>query len=158
MPEGGLGACPAVLHGAATGGACHTRAVSPLRCILAATIVLGVLAMVAPAASLAGCTGSAGDTQYVDPLAGCHKHKSSSTQASTTPSAATTTPSPSTPPAVASAATSTTPTATTATGATGKDPSSKTLPYTGFQTWEAAGLGLVLLAGGFGLRRRTQGR
>lgn len=138
---------------AAATGACHTRGVSPLRCILAATIVLGVLAMVAPAASLAGCTPSAGNSQYVDPLAGCHKHKSSSTPASTTPSTATTTP-----PVVASAATSTAPTATTATGATGKDPSSKTLPYTGFQTWEAAGLGLVLLAGGFGLRRRTQGR
>jgi len=123
-------------------------------------LVLGLLAMLAPAASLAGCSGSAGDQQYVDPLAGCHKHKGSTTPAATTtPSAATTTPSASaTPPATA--ASSTTPTATTATGAgaTGKDPSSKTLPYTGFETWEAAGFGLILLAGGLVLRRRTQGR
>jgi hypothetical protein len=54
---------------------------------------------------------------------------------------------------VAATSTATTPTATSAaTTTSGK--SSKALPFTGFQDWQAAGLGAVLLAGGLVLRRR----
>lgn len=114
-------------------------------------IVLGLLATVVPAAALAN-GGSAGDNQYVDPLAGVHSHSGKSSSSSAATSAATTsTPAPTT----SAASTATTPTATSA--ATSADPSSKTksLPFTGFQDWQAAGLGLVLVAGGLILRRRA---
>jgi LPXTG-motif cell wall-anchored protein len=119
-------------------------------------IVLGLLATVVPAAALAN-GGSAGDNQYVDPLAGVHPHSGTSSSSSAASSAATTsTPAASTSPAsTATTPTATTPTATSA--ATSTDPSSKTksLPLTGFQDWQALGLGLVLVAGGLILRRRA---
>jgi hypothetical protein len=122
-------------------------------------IVLGLLAMLTPALSLAaGGGGSAGDQQYTDPFAGtpAGKAKGSGGSSSTasTPSPASTTVT-----SVATATTpTTTPTATTAAG-TSSDPigRSRTLPYTGFESWEAAGFGLVLLVGGLGLRRGTRG-
>ena len=117
-------------------------------------IVLGLLATVVPAAALAN-GGSAGDNQYVDPLAGVHSHSGKSGSSSPATSAATTsTPAASTS-AASTATTATTPTATSA--ATSTDPSSKTktLPFTGFQDWQAAGLGLVLVASGLILRRRA---
>jgi hypothetical protein len=127
---------------------------------LACLIVLGLLAMVTPAASLAACggSGSAGDQQYVDPLAHCH-HGSSSSRATTpvasTPSA------PATPAAsTASTSTSTSPTATTATPPTTTKATKvgKGLPYTGLDTRLIVGLGLALVLGGFGLRRATRDR
>lgn len=140
-------------------GLCHRSArgfailaaVPRSRPLIAVLIVLGLLATVVPAAALAN-GGSAGDNQYVDPLAGVHSHSGKSSSSSPATSAATT----STPATSTSAAsTATTPTATSA--ATSTDPSSKTktLPFTGFQDWQAAGLGLVLVASGLILRRRA---
>jgi hypothetical protein len=116
--------------------------------LLALLIVLGLFAAFGP--SLALAAGSAGDNQYVDPLAGVHAHGGSGSSATATAPA----------PASATAATTTTAaptgttTATTATttGASGK---AKTLPFTGFADWQAAGLGALLLTGGLALRRRT---
>jgi uncharacterized surface anchored protein len=129
--------------------------VSRSRPLLALLVVLGLLATVVPAAALAN-GGLAGDNQYVDPLAGVHSHGGKSGSSSPATSAATTsTPAPST----SAASTATTPTATSAatSSATSTDPSSKTksLPFTGFQDWQAAGLGLVLVGGGLMLRRRA---
>jgi cytoskeletal protein RodZ len=145
-------------------GLCHRSArgfailaaVPRSRPLIAVLIVLGLLATVVPAAALAN-GGSAGDNQYVDPLAGVHSHSGKSSSSSPATSVATT----STPATSTSAAsTATTPTATsaaTSTAATSTDPSSKTksLPFTGFQDWQAAGLGLVLVASGLILRRRA---
>jgi LPXTG-motif cell wall-anchored protein len=126
--------------------------VSRSRSLLALLIVLGLLAAAVPAVALAN-GGSAGDNQYVDPLAGVHSHSGSSASSSATNAAATT----STPAATATAAasTATTPTATSAATSTHPSGKSTSLPRTGFQDWQAAGLGLVLVAGGLGLRRRA---
>jgi hypothetical protein len=133
---------------------CNTRTVSRSRTLLALLIVLGLFAAIGPSLAVAG-GGSAGDNQYVDPLAGVHAHGGSSS--STTSGTPATSPAPSSAPgATVAAATATTPTATTA-GTTTTDPSgkSKTLPFTGFADWQAAGLGAALLAGGLLLRRRA---
>jgi hypothetical protein len=132
---------------------------------LACLIVLGLLALVTPAASLAACggSGSAGDQQYVDPLAHCrHGSPSSNSSSATTP--ATTHSAPVTPAASTATAptTSTSPTATTATPvATTKATNTKVgkaLPYTGLDTRLIVGLGLVLVLSGIGLRRATRDR
>ncbi len=121
--------------------------------MLAALIVLGLLATFAPAIALAGGS-SAGDNQYVDPLAGLHSHSgrgSGSSGSGSSGSAG----------APATAATATTPTSPTATSAATTSTNSKhkgTLPFTGFEDWQAAGFGAVLLLGGLGLRRRTRTR
>jgi cytoskeletal protein RodZ len=127
--------------------------VSRSRPLLALLIVLGLLAALVPAVALAN-GGSAGDNQYVDPLAGVHSHSGKSGSSSAATSAATTS-TPASTAAASTTSTATTPTATSA--ATSTDPRSKTksLPFTGFQDWQAAGLGLVLVAGGLTLRRRA---
>ena len=120
------------------------------RSLLALLIVFGLLAALIPAVALAGGGSSAGDNQYVDPLSGVHSHSGSSSSSSTGSSGSTAS-------AASASATATSPTATSA--ATTTDPSgksSKTLPFTGFQDWQAAGLGVVLMVGGLGLRRRSQ--
>ncbi|MGI9184475.1 MAG: LPXTG cell wall anchor domain-containing protein [Solirubrobacteraceae bacterium] len=132
------------------------------RHLLACLIVLGLLALVSPAASMAACggSGSAGDQQYVDPLAHCHR--GSSPSSATTPAAsapAPTTPSsPVTPAASTATATtpSTAPTATTAAGRRAKAGAS--LPYTGLDARLIVALGLALVLGGFVLRRATRDR
>jgi hypothetical protein len=131
--------------------------VSRSRTLLALLIAFGLLASVGPAVALAA-GGSAGDNQYVDPLAGVHPHgggSSSSSSGSSSGSSAPASSGSASSPAVAATSTATTPTATSA--ATSTDPSgkSKTLPFTGFGDWQAAGLGAVLLAGGLALRRRA---
>jgi hypothetical protein len=126
-------------------------AVPRSRPLIAVLIVLGLLATVVPAAALAN-GGSAGDNQYVDPLAGVHSHSGKSSSSSPATSAATTST-----PATSTSAASTATTSTATSAATSTDPSSKTksLPFTGFQDWQAAGLGLVLVASGLILRRRA---
>lgn len=149
----------------AWGSLCHTRPVSRPRHLFACLIVLGVLALVTPAASLAACGGggSAGDQQYVDPLAHCHRGSSgSSSPSATTPVAstpATTTPTTPVTPA-ASTATTTSPTATTAAGSGTKGGTKvgAALPYTGLDARLIVGLGLALVLGGFVLRRATRDR
>lgn len=120
--------------------------------------------MIAPAAAQAAkCHGSAGDNQYIDPLActpgfkgpgGSHpaggSHPSSS-QTQTTASNTTSTP------AATTANTSSTTTTTTggASGTTGgKDPKGKKqLPFTGLDLLPALLVAVSLLGGGLVLRR-----
>ncbi|MGB9185271.1 MAG: hypothetical protein WCB67_14515 [Solirubrobacteraceae bacterium] len=133
------------------------------RHLLACLIVLGLLALVSPAASLAACggSGSAGDQQYVDPLAHCHHGSSSSGSSSATTPAPP--PSASVTPAASTATTSTSsssPTATTATppSTTTTTGAAKALPYTGLDIRLIVGSGLALVLGGIGLRRVTRDR
>lgn len=124
------------------------------RSLLALLIALGLVAAFAPAIALAGGS-SAGDNQYVDPLSGLHSHSGRGGGSSSSGSSGTAS-------APASAATSTaagtSPTATSA-AKTSTDPKGKRrLPFTGFQDWQAASLGGMLLIGGLGLRRRTRNR
>jgi hypothetical protein len=119
---------------------------------------VGVICVWAPAGALAaGCHGSAGDSQYVDPLQHCNhpgtSHSGGSsgggTSGSTTPTSTVT---PTTSTTTATTASTTTTTATTA-GAKGKDP--KTLPFTGLDLVPALIVAFVLLASGLALRRVT---
>jgi cytoskeletal protein RodZ len=132
--------------------------VSSWQRLLFALAVLCAVALLGPAGALANGP-SAGDQQYIDPLgSGNHHHKSNggSSTSTTTPSTSTAT---SPPPATVTPTTTTATTAsstaatTSATPSHGHDPSGKTLPFTGFDVWLAAGLGLSLLAGGAYLRR-----
>ena len=123
-------------------GACHTPAVRRARFALLLLALLAALSVVAPSGALAdGCNGSAGDTQYFDPLQPCSNQPPPTTS---TPSTTPTTAPPSTTtvvPAVASTAKA-------------ADPkSSKSLPYTGLDLGPAVLLGVVLLGGGVVLRR-----
>lgn len=114
--------------------------------LLTCLAVIGALSLLTAGASLAasspGCSGSAGDQQYVDPL-GCPK---TSTGASSPP---TTTPAQQapTPSATIANATTTTPTA--------PDPKSskRSLPHTGLDIWPAIALGIGLFGAGIVLRR-----
>jgi cytoskeletal protein RodZ len=123
------------------------------RTLLALLLVLGLLSVLGPAAALAA-GGSAGDNQYVDPLAGGHSNSGSSAGSSAT-SSGTASSTPSSGSAAAASSTATTPTGTTASTTGDPKANAKTLPFTGFSDWQAAGLGAVLLAGGLVLRRRV---
>jgi cytoskeletal protein RodZ len=130
--------------------------------LLFALTVLCAVALLGPVAALANGP-SAGDQQYIDPLSGTHHHsKSNSSSSSSTSSSSTPTSTGSTQPtAPATPTTTTTAPAPAATSASSTpaapsrshDPSGKTLPFTGFDVWLAAGLGLGLLASGVYLRR-----
>lgn len=131
--------------------------------------------MLSPAAALAdGTSTSAGDQQYVDPLAGATTPsatpKSSGTPTTTSsatpaaPSAGGTTsagPAPGVGPAPASgsgaagapAAGGGGSSASASASTAAADPRPGTLPFTGFDTGVAVAGGLVLLAAGAGLRR-----
>jgi hypothetical protein len=116
-------------------------------CCLAVT----VLGLAASATTLAqgGGGNSAGNSQYVDPLhngGGHHSGHGSSSGTSTSGSSTTTTTSgSSTPP----------PSQSSGAGSTSSSPQAagRTLPYTGLNLEACVGLGLALLAAGFGLRR-----
>jgi hypothetical protein len=105
--------------------------------------LLAVLSVIGPSVAVAdSCNGSAGDTQYFDPLAPCNSQTTpsgSTTPATTTPGGSTTT----TPPVTAALASTTT---------TTKDPK-KSLPFTGLDLGPAVLIGVVLLGGGVALRR-----
>jgi hypothetical protein len=128
------------------------------RRILSWLLLLGVLALAAPAVTLAAGGGSAGDQQYVDPFAHTHGSHTSTTTPTTTsaPAPVATTPAPVTTTPAAATTTSTDPTATTASTATTPLTSAKTLPYTGYDGWLAGGFGLILAGTGLGLRRKVQ--
>jgi len=125
--------------------ACHTRAVPGLRKIVSYLLLLGALVLSVPAVTLAAGGGSAGDQQYTDPFA--TQPGSSSSHKPTTPSTTTT---------AAAPATTTTAPAPTPTATTASNPSAKTLPYTGYDSWLAGGFGLVLAGAGLSLRRKAQ--
>lgn len=119
------------------------------RALVACLIALCACAFVAPSAAIAGGP-SAGDQQYIDPLAGAGHHGSSgSHNTSTTPAAAAPAPasSSSTGATSSSSDVSTSATTTASSTATRHDPS-KGLPNTGFNALQAALVGAVLLAVG----------
>ena len=116
--------------------------------VLTCLVLTGALALLGAGASLAasspGCSGSAGDQQYVDPL-GCPTTSTSSAPPPTTP---TTTPAQQTPtPATVASATTTTPTSADPKSSSGK------LPYTGLELWPSVALGVALFGAGVALRR-----
>jgi hypothetical protein len=119
--------------------------------VLACLVAIAALMLVGAGAALAGsgngCGGSAGDSQYVDPL-GCPT--TSTTSTSTTPPPTTTTGTATTPPATVASATT-----TTSSAATGHDP--KSLPRTGLDVWAAVALGAGLLGAGIVIRRSAHG-
>jgi cytoskeletal protein RodZ len=133
------------------------------RHLAALLIVLGAVAMMIPAIAFAG--GSAGNNQYTNPF-GNTSPSSPPATSSTASAPPSTTPSQSTSPASTSPSESTTPQATTtdptataaAAGAGGSTTttSGPSLPRTGYLDWEAAGFGIVLVAGGVLIRRRTR--
>jgi hypothetical protein len=135
------------------GGCCFTRRMPRRRLIatVLATLALALLAL--PAIALAGSGSSAGDSQYVDPLAATATHPHSST----TPSSSTPSGSVPTPPA---ASVTSSPTASVSTATTPAAPTSattstapRTLPFTGIDTWLVAAVGAGLAGAGLVLRR-----
>jgi hypothetical protein len=148
------------------------RAMRDGRHLAALLVVLGALALAVPALALAG--GSAGNNQYTNPFGG-----GTTSQLATTPPRTSSTTAPvtttSTPPPVSTESPGTTespPTATpttsvvttsepapTATAAAspgaGTTTDGKALPRTGYAGWEIAGFALVMIAGGFVIRRRV---
>jgi hypothetical protein len=116
-----------------------------LSCLVAVVVPFLLGAGAALAGSGNGCPGSAGDSQYIDPLS-CPKTTSTSTPppptTTTSPSSTTTTP----PATVASATT------TTSGSPTAHDPSGS-LPHTGLDLWVAIALGLGLLTAGIAMRK-----
>jgi hypothetical protein len=124
-----------------------------LRHILFAIALAAVVSVCVPAGALAaGCGGSAGDSQYVDPLANCNPPPSGTSHTSTSGQTGTSTP---------TAPTATTPTASTPIASTAattttsaKDPKTgKSLPFTGLDLLPALAVALALLGGGVALRR-----
>jgi hypothetical protein len=124
-------------------------------------VVAASISAAAPAGALATGGGSAGDQQYIDPLAGLHSHAHKPTTSTPSPPS----PSPSTGAAsgtsnttsgaqVAGTTTSSTndPTATTATTASG----GRKLPFTGFDPLPGVAAGATLIAGGLVLRRKAR--
>jgi LPXTG-motif cell wall-anchored protein len=108
--------------------------------LLWATVLASVvLAPAGGALAAGGTTTSAGDQQYLDPLA------------SSTPSAPPPTAPPATPPI-------TSPASAPSTGAAHHDPGGRTLPYTGFNVWVLVWAGLGLITLGLALRRMTRRR
>lgn len=123
--------------------------------MIVACLLLGLLALGAPAVALAG--GSAGDQQYTDPFGAGTTTTSAARDTATATTPATTPASATTPaatptaadPAPAQTSTGSQPTATVAGTAS-------SLPYTGYDTWMAAGFGAVMLATGLGLRLQAR--
>jgi hypothetical protein len=145
------------------------RAMRDGRHLAALLVVLGALALAVPTVALAG--GSAGNNQYTNPFGGGTTSQPTTTtppQTSSTSAPETTTSAP--PPATSEApGTATTsvvtasdptatsePTATAAVSPGGTTTGGKGLPRTGYAVWELAGFGLVMVAGGFVIRRRSR--
>jgi hypothetical protein len=119
------------------------------RALVACLTVLGALALLAAPPAYAGGP-SAGDQQYIDPLAGSGHHGSSgSHHTSTTPPTSAPAPASSTSSGATSSSStvSTSATTTASSTATRHDPG-KTLPFTGFNALQGALLGTVLVAVG----------
>ena len=119
------------------------------RALVACLTVLGALALLAPATAFAGGP-SAGDQQYIDPLAGSGHHGSSSSHhTSSNPTAPAPAPASSTSSGATSSSSTVSAGATTpaSSTATRHDPS-KQLPFTGFNALQGALVGAVMLAVG----------
>ena len=105
-------------------------------------VACSVLALSMPAVALAD---SAGDNQYQDPFSNVPSHPKQQKKSGTT-----TTPTPTPTPAPAPSSSSSSATTTTPAA---QDPSSNTLPRTGFPLLPVAALGAALVAAGLTLRR-----
>jgi LPXTG-motif cell wall-anchored protein len=116
------------------------------RHVLTCALVLALLVLAIPVAAIAAGGGSAGDQQYVDPLA----HTPTVHPAPTSTSGPASSAAPIDTPAATPAST------VTLTSNDGLAKTSAQLPYTGYNVSLAAGLGFVLLLGGVGLRRRAR--
>jgi hypothetical protein len=119
-------------------------------------VVLGLLLGAGPALA-GGGGGSAGNSQYVDPLSGQphpshHKTRSSSTSAASSTSTTSTSPSSTLSQAAPSSVSSSTTSSQSPSNASSSS-SGKTLPFTGLNLWACIGLGLGLLGAGLALRR-----
>jgi hypothetical protein len=101
-------------------------------------VACSVLALSMPAVALAD---SAGDNQYQDPFSNVPSHPKQQKKSGTT-----TTPAPTPAPSSSSSSSATTTPAA-------QDPSSNTLPRTGFPLLPVAALGAALVAAGLTLRR-----
>ncbi len=134
----------------------HTRGVRFSRLTLIALCVVLGLAALAPAAALASGP-SAGDQQYVDPLGGSTGSRSSgsSSSGSSGSSAAS---SSSTAGQASQGTVSSTPTATAASTTSATTASGHALPFTGFNAWEGALIGVALVGAGATVRRRATAR
>ncbi len=136
------------------------------RHIILALVIAGAVSVFLPAGALAsGCNGSAGDSQYVDPLQNCnppsssHSGGSGSSQTGGSTGASSDTTTSTTSASTVSASSTTTATASNTTSTTAKDPtSSKSLPYTGLDLVPALLVAAALLGGGLVLRRVTAER
>ena len=131
--------------------------------------LLVALALAVPAVTLASGGGSAGDQQYTDPFAGTPTPQThtggtqTATLTATAPAPATTPASAGTTPATGTRPPAATPAPATATSAPAVSAASATtstrpttLPFTGYDSWLAAGLGAGMVAGGIVLRRRAR--
>lgn len=122
-----------------------------MRLLLMCLGLIGALSLLGAGPSLAhsnpNCSGSAGDSQYVDPLA-CQ-----TTSTSTPPPTTTTAPAPAQP------AQTPTPSVDAATVTTAKtsapDPHHAVLAFTGLDIWPVLALGVAFLGAGIALRRRA---
>ena len=125
------------------------------RLILVVLACAGAVFAWSPAGALAssGCNGSAGDSQYVDPLANCNPPATSGGGSGGGSSSQTGSGSVTTPSQTATIASSS-PTTTATPSASSKDPSSsKTLPFTGLDLVPALIVAVALLGSGIALRR-----
>jgi hypothetical protein len=137
-------------------------AVPASRRLLTWILVLAALGLAVPAATLAsGGGGSAGDQQYTDPFAGSSNPASTTSTHTTTRPAPAPTTTPATTPAPPATSTApappAAPTASTGTSAaTATTARPTTLPFTGYDSWLAGGLGVAMVGGGVLLRRRAR--
>jgi hypothetical protein len=118
------------------------------RILACGLVVLGLVLMGAGSAvaDSGGGGGSAGNSQYVDPLSGHSSGHSKSKSTTTTASTSSSTPSSgSSSSTLSQSAPSSVSTSTSSTG--------RTLPFTGLNLWACIGLGLGLLGAGLALRR-----
>ena len=141
------------------------RAMRDARHLATLLVVLGAFALAVPTIALAG--GSAGNNQYTNPFGPgttsqptttAPPHTSSTTPPQTTTASAPPSTSVAPDTATVSAVTTSDPTATAAASPrVGTTTATKGLPYTGYAGWDIAGFGLVMIAGGFVIRRRSRG-
>jgi cobalamin biosynthesis Mg chelatase CobN len=134
------------------------------RQLLGSLAVIAALAMLVPSVALAGGGGSAGDQQYVDPLAGSspsgsksHSGSSSTTHSTAPSTSSSTSPASTPPPSSSTGSTAVSSDATATSSASAKaDPPSTTLPRTGMDVTLAVAIALGMLGAGVALRRTVR--
>ncbi|HLJ01911.1 MAG TPA: hypothetical protein VKT31_00645 [Solirubrobacteraceae bacterium] len=109
-----------------------------MRRVLFSLALLFAFSVIAPSNALADGCGSAGNSQYFDPLQSCNTQPPPPTHTSSTPPPVTTYP---------------TVTQPTVTVAASSDPGSKSLPFTGLNLVPVIVIAVALVGGGLVLRR-----